>query len=425
MSIRYVPGLVCTACCVLFLSPAAAGTLSYFGAYQLDYADNIELANGGGTSGVYHTLGAGLGYEEHGTRLDAIIDGSVEHLYYPDGVLENETSFYLDADVRWAFIPDRFYWVFTDTLTNELIDPTEASISSNWQQTNVFSTGPNLQYQFDLANRIEADIRYMNSWAEESDDFNADRWFAGGSWIYGSATATQISLNATFYDVLFDQSDGGFVEDYQRHSVFVGWERGQGSSTLRIEGGLINIDFEDSDDESGWHGLVAWNHVISSASSLVVSVRHGLTDSALALAGAVDPDNVGSNVVSGEVYEVSAVDASFQYDLTNSVLELLASYEKQDYVTVGEIDRDLASASISWTRNFGGGWSSLLSAEFDRDDYVNGQLDDTYYLYAGAVYRGTRFLTYNLGVNWERRSSTESTSEYDNWGLAFLVRYAR
>lgn len=409
----------------LVVLPVTAGTLGYYGSYQLDYSDNIELINEGGTSGVYHTLSAGMGYVEHGTRLDADVNGSVEYINYPNGVFENQTSLYLNGDVRWAFVRDRLFWVVTDSLTNEPINSRAPDVPANRQQTNVFTTGPSLQYQFDLANRIQADMRYMNSWAEEDSGFDGDRWFMGASWIYGSANATDLSLSATFYDVNFDQDQGAGSENYQRNSIFAGWERRNDPSSFRVELGLINIDFDESGDENGWHGLVEWNRIISSSSSLIVDIRHGLTDSALSIAGATNPDNIGSNVISGQVYNASSVDASFTYDLAVSAIQLYASYERQDYVTAGQLDRDLATASINWTRRFGGGWSSRASGTVDWEDYEDGRSDETYFLYAGADYLGTRNLTYSMGVNWERRNSSSSVAEYDSWGLVFLVRYAR
>ncbi|WP_456377114.1 hypothetical protein [Thiolapillus sp.] len=425
MSMRLVLAGVFSSCFSLLVSPASAGTWGYFGSYQLDYSDNIERINEGGTSGVYHTLSAGVGYEEHGTRLDANIDGSVAYIHYPSDVFDDETRLYLDGDLRWALVRDRLFWVVTDLLTSEPINSRAPNVPANLQQTNVFATGPSLRYQFDLANRVQADMRYMNSWAEEIDTFNSDRWFLGGSWIYGSANATDISLSATFYDVDFDRGQTAGVEDYRRGSIFAGWERRNGPSSLRIEAGLINIDFDESDSESGWHGLAEWNHIISSSSSLVVSARHGLTDSALSIAAAVDPESIGTNVISGQVYEVNAADVSFGYDLTVSAIQLRASYEKQDYITVGELDRELASAAIHWTRAFGGGWSSRLSGRIGWAEYEDGRSDDTYFLYAGVEYLGTRNLTYSLGANWERRDSSAPASEYDSAGVVFLVRYTR
>ncbi|WP_456412434.1 hypothetical protein [Thiolapillus sp.] len=410
----------------LFMAaPLHAATLSYFGSYQLDYADNLELASDGGTAGVYHSFRIGAGYEERSTRLEANINGSLHHINYPNGVLDDSSSIYLNGDLRWAFVRERLYWVFADSLTNQPIDPREANIPSNWQQTNVFSTGPQLQYQFDQANRVQADIRYMNSWAEESGDFDADRWFVGGSWIYGSAAATDISLNATFYDVRFDENGSEHIEDYNRSSLFAAWERRNGPSSLRFEAGLVGMDFDESSDEYGWHGLVTWSRVISSSSSLLLNIRHGLTDSALSIAGDVNPDNIGTSVVSGQAYEVTAVDATYRYGLSNSVLELLARYRKQDYVTDALVDRDLINTTIRWIRFFSGGWSSELSGRFSWNEYDDGRSDDLTYLYAGMAYQGTRHLTYRLGMDWASRNSTDPMSEYDNWGVMFSIRYAR
>ncbi|WP_457671329.1 hypothetical protein [Thiolapillus sp.] len=425
MSMRWVLGGFFSFCLFQLALPVSAGTLEYFGSYRLDYSDNIERVSTESTSGVYHTFSTGVGYEEHGARLEASIDSSIAYVHYPSNVFDDETRLYLTGDLRWAMVRERLFWVVTDSLTSEPINSRVPNVPSNLQQTNVFSTGPSLQYQFDLANRVQADVRYMNSWAEETDTFDSDRWFLGGSWIYGSANATDISLSATFYNVDFEQDQLAGVEDYKRTSVFAGWERRNGPSSLRIEAGLINIDFNQSGGENGWHGLVEWNHVISSSSSLVVNVRHGLTDSALSIAAAVDPESIGANVVSGQVYEVSAIDASFRYDLTVSTIQLRVRYENQDYLTAGELDRDLANAAIHWNRSLGGGWSSRVFGRIGWAEYEDGRSDDTYLLFAGVEYLGTRHLTYALGVNWERRESSVSASEYDSAGVVFLVRYTR
>ncbi|WP_456445018.1 hypothetical protein [Thiolapillus sp.] len=417
-------GLLCCICCAAVSTASAAGTWDYFGSYQLGYSDNLELAPDGGTSGAYHTLAAGIGYEEHGTRLDGNVDASVEYVNYPSGVFDDETWLYIDGDLRWALVRDRLFWVLTDSLTNQPVDTRAPNVPTNLQQTNVFTTGPSLSYQFNTANTLKADLRYMNSWAEEDDSFEADRWFAGAGWVYGLTPADDISLHVTYYDTDFRQNQG--QEDYRRQSVFGAWERRTGeTSVLRAELGLINVDFEESDNESGWRALLEWNRTISSSSSLRVSGRHGLTDAALSIATTADPETIGNNVVSGNVYEVTALDVGYNYSWAASTLNVSGSYEKQDYVTSGEIDRDLYGAVAAWTTHYGGGWSSRFTGDFAWSDYDDGLSDKTYLLYAGVDYASTPNITYTLGVNWERRFSDAPDDDYEDWGVVFRVRYDR
>ncbi len=417
-------GLLCCICCAAVSTASAAGTWDYFGSYQLGYSDNLELAPDGGTSGAYHTLAAGIGYEEHGTRLDGNVDASVEYVNYPSGVFDDETWLYIDGDLRWALVRDRLFWVLTDSLTNQPVDTRAPNVPTNLQQTNVFTTGPSLSYQFNTANTLKADLRYMNSWAEEDDSFEADRWFAGAGWVYGLTPADDISLHVTYYDTDFRQNQG--QEDYRRQSVFGAWERRTGeTSVLRAELGLINVDFEESDNESGWRALLEWNRTISSSSSLRVSGRHGLTDAALSIATTADPETIGNNVVSGDVYEVTALDVGYNYSWAASTLNVSGSYEKQDYVTSGEIDRDLYGAVAAWTTHYGGGWSSRFTGDFAWSDYDDGLSDKTYLLYAGVDYASTPNITYTLGVNWERRFSDAPDDDYEDWGVVFRVRYDR
>jgi hypothetical protein len=425
MKTRWIQkGVLCCLCSVTVSGVFAAGTWDYFGSYQLGYSDNLELAPDGGTSGAYHTLAAGIGYEEHGTRLDGNVDASVEYVNYPSGVFDDETWLYVDGDLRWALVRDRLFWVLTDSLTNQPIDSRAPNVPTNLQQTNVFTTGPSLSYQFDAANTVQADLRYMHSWAEEDDNFEADRWFAGASWIYGLTAADDLSLHATYYDTDFRQNQG--QEDYRRQSVFAAWERRTGqTSTLRAELGMINVDFDESDNENGWRVLLEWNRVISSSSALTVSGRHGLTDAALSIATAADPETIGNNVISGDVYEVTALDLTYRYSWAASTLNLSGGFERQDYVTAGEIDRDLVGAAASWTTNFGGGWSSRLAGDLAWADYDDGLSDETYLLYAGVDYASTPHITYSMGVNWERRYSDAPLDEYEDWGAILMVRYDR
>lgn len=402
----------------------AAGTWDFFGSYQLEYSDNLELAPDGGTSGVYHTLAAGLGYEEHGTRLDGNVDARVEYVNYPSGVFDDETRLYIDGDLRWALVRDRLFWVLADFLTNQLVNTRAPNVPTNLQQTNVFTTGPSLSYQFNTVNTLKVDLRYMNSWAEENASFKADRWFAGAGWVYGLTPADDISLHVTYYDTDFRRNQG--QEDFRRQSVFGAWERRTGqTSVLRIELGLINVDFEKSANENGWRALLEWNRTISSSSSLTVSGRHGLTDAALSIARTADPESIGSNVVSGDVYEVTALDVGYNYSWAASTLNLSGSYEKQDYVTSGEIDRDLFGVLASWSTRYGGGWSSRFTGDFAWADYDDGLSDRTYLLYAGVDYASTPNITYTLGVNWQRRFSDAPGDHYEDWGVVLMVRYDR
>ncbi len=150
------------------------------------------------------------------------MNASIERAIYQNNTFDDETNLFIDADLRRALVRNRLFWVVTDSLTSEPIDSRDPNEPSNRQQTNVFTTGPSLSYEFNLANRIQADLRYANSYAEEADDFNADRWFAGAGWIYGLSATTDISLNTTFYDVAFDQNQIEGAGDYQRESIFCG-----------------------------------------------------------------------------------------------------------------------------------------------------------------------------------------------------------
>lgn len=404
---------------------AHAGTWDYFAAYQLDYSDNILRDVLATESGFFQTLSAGIGYAENSTRLVANVDASVEYVNFFQNDLDDETWLFVDADLRWALVRNRLFWVLTDILTNEPINSRQPNVPTNLQQTNVFTTGPSLVYEFDGPDRIQADLRYINSYAEVRDSFNADRWLLTGNWMHGISTTTDLGLGAGYYDVSFDNAGVEGIENYQGASVFGILERRLQDSTFHLEAGFINVDFDGSDSESGWRGLVEWRRVISSSSEFVLDFRHGLTDASLDFSSATDPVSVGERVISGRVYTATGLDLLYLMNWTASTVSVSAAWERQDYVDVFDEDRDEMNLLLSWTRNFRGGWLTSLSGRVRRTEYVGGRTDDTYYIDAGVIYTSTRHLTYELNAHWEDRESNREASNYDETGIFFLVRYAR
>ena len=82
------------------------------------------------------------------------------------------------GNVNWTLLPERLDWVFEDYMSPQQIDEFASSSPDNEQQVNLFVTGPTLYARFGAATRGQFDLRYGNSYAEENDEFNGDRYSA-------------------------------------------------------------------------------------------------------------------------------------------------------------------------------------------------------------------------------------------------------
>jgi hypothetical protein len=120
-------------------------------------------------------------------------------------------------------LPERLDWVFQDYMSPQQINDLASSSPDNEQQVNLFVTGPTLYARFGAATRGQFDLRYGNSYAEENDDFNGDRYSAAARVLHDLDATSAISGNLEAADVEYD--DSAQTSDYKRYDAYVGYKR--------------------------------------------------------------------------------------------------------------------------------------------------------------------------------------------------------
>ncbi len=149
-----------------------------------------------------------------------------------DGVLRIEHSLRGSADLRvrarlglmldWSLLPQRLYWTFQNAASVAAIDPLAADGADNRQQTNVFLTGPVLTVgnPDGWSSRMEA--RAARASAEESGDFDHDRYTVAASLLRRSDAVRTWSLGVEHGDIRFDRNSRR--ADFQRQDVLVSYD---------------------------------------------------------------------------------------------------------------------------------------------------------------------------------------------------------
>ncbi len=409
---------------LFFIVPSAqGGQWRYSLEYEPGYSSNIARTAENQQEEYIHAVRLGLRYDDRTSLMEGAVSLDVEHLSYVNGVFADQNWSYLNADLTWSLVRDRLFWVMEDTLSNEPVMSRQVWVPGNIQQTNLFSTGPRLSYRFDNGIGLLADIRYMNSYAEITDEFDSDRWHLAGTLFQDISVQTEVSANLAWTGVDFQNRE---ADDYRRLDIFAAWDWQQGRTGLRFEIGGSRIDFDFADTVFGPHLRIVGNRQISSFSQLRLALHHGYSDAAQQITGDTRTTPVSSNIISSQVYTINEAEMAYRLELIGSVLESVLNYQGQDFLNGTELDQSLLNARLVWSRGFGASVSAELGVSYSRTLYeMDQRKDHVLSPFAGLHFRRTQRLGYRLRVDWERRDSTVDSEDYDELAFYAAVRYQR
>ena len=185
------------------------------------------------------------------------------------------------------------------------INALEPNTPNNQQQTNVFAIGPTLNFRMGPTVRGEAELRYINSYAEETDDFNTNRGSAALRAIKDLSASTTVSANIT--DELVDYNDNTVGQpDYSRYNVYGRYTRkwtkvdfvgDLGYSWLKYSGLL-----EDRDSPLA-RGALTWRY--SDRSTFGLDFAYQYSDAATDMMTGADITTIPTNIATGEATTTS------------------------------------------------------------------------------------------------------------------------
>lgn len=416
----------------------AAWRLDYSLGMGYQHSDNINLSEIDPVSENVLIPNAEFSLSESGSTLRADIAGSFEYLYYTGGAFANELRTNLDADVDWTIVPERLNWAFSDHLGMEPINLRDPATPGNMQRTNVFTTGPTLRFTLAPTVRGRADLRYVDSYAENSRDFDSGRVSAAFRTEWERSTTQQFSAGVEVQDVDFDHDD--LAEDYKRRSAYVGYTHRLTDLNLNVIAGYAWLDYARGHEASAPFLRTSLYWTITPSNRVRVAGAWEYSDAASYLAeGAGGPDDeepgggrvrIGGAMVSPDVYRENRVEASFVHESARLLLTASAYTGKFRYEnTLAEYTQD---------RDERGGFldvgyrarpqvvvGSLLSTT--RRTYVDTGERDTTKMYGVYVaHTLSRHWSWRVDLSHlERESRTGTTPTYDENQVFLRLTYRR
>lgn len=254
MAIRARNGVLLGCSLALGLAPAAQATVpppdhfTWSWSFGLDYSDNRLRAETDREGDVWLSPRLEYSLLHGGERLQAHGTGELRSEHSLGGVADDRVRAHAALVVDWAILPHRFYWTFQDIATEQAIDPLAADEPGNQQQTNVFLTGPIVEFGSPerLLGRIES--RVARAWAAQSVEFNHDRYSVAGSLQRQSDPLTRWTLGAEASEVEFQRS--GAANDFTRQDVYLQYDHELPRSGVQLVGGYTFVDRAAGDSVS-------------------------------------------------------------------------------------------------------------------------------------------------------------------------------
>jgi hypothetical protein len=382
-------------------------------------------------------LRPGLGFEifNDSSTVQTHISGRAEYRRYGDNRFDNAFDTALTGRVNWVAIPERLSFSVVDTLTLQPVNTLAPDTPGNRQQVNVLSAGPTLNFEWGANWRGAAEVRYVQSQAEITDQFDSNRIDLALRAIKPLSANSRVAFNLQTQRV--DFSNDAFARDYTRSELFARYSRKLNLFDIAVDLGYSRLDyrrdlpgFASSRSDPLFRTELTWRPNASHSLGARFSSQFSdvASDSLASIGEGTElPTEVvtGDTVINASPYLIRTVSGKYDYTATRWSLGLTPFIDRRRYEGNDQFDQDGYGTGfeLSWRarRNVTLG----VVASLDHTDYIHlGRQDENRRYGANVRYDWARHWSSTLTVSRYQRDSTAIGQNADQnvIGLTFSYR---
>ncbi|GHA74655.1 outer membrane beta-barrel protein [Cognatilysobacter bugurensis] len=444
---RRYAGLAKTTLCLALASVVPGHSNAFDVDYEVgvaaQHSDNIARRDQDEVSDTVVAPRLWFSAEQAGSRLRLAAQGNVEYRTYIDDTFEDQVRGRFNGRLDWSVIPQRLDFVVQDSLSLLPVNQFSAFTPANEQQVNVFVAGPTLYARFSPVTRGQVDLRFIDSYAEESPEFDSQRYSGALRVLHELSPSSNVGVNAEVLDVDFDMPNR--AADYRRYDGYVSYAADRRRLDLEVDLGYSKLESRRAPvagvqfEESYPLGRITLNWRASARSVFGVTVRHQLSDAADYLINTRDLDfgldrrtrdfndfRASDSIVEPNVFRERLVRARYAYDGARLDLRVAPFERRMSYVEgfVEDQRRSGVIADLDY-RLKPRTTLSVYGANSSREYQISGREDEDWTAGIGVSHRFTRKWTGRVDLEHRTRESTELGRSYDENAVMVSLSYRR
>jgi hypothetical protein len=420
---------------------ASAAQFDYTLYAGVEHSDNIDLSPTNPTSQNVLIPGMNFTFVQAGSTVQANVAGNLEYRDYLGNAFSNQLFAQVSGQVNWTLMPQRLDFEVDDYAGVQPVASLATNSPDNQQQTNVLSVGPTLHFMLGDTFRGQAELRYINSTAQKTKDFDSSRE-QGALRIFKDLSPTdQLSANIESQHVDFENHGGG--PNYDRDQIFgryvsklarfdidamAGWSRIRYDQAKDGTTPLAQLSVSWRANPSNTFTAVAGRQYSDAAEDMMVQPGQFtlIPNDDISTAGGGRGISTGNAIVSSQVYIEQRFEGIYAYNSERLTFRLAPFYRKLGYLNDPTLDEKGRGGSLGidyrLPRQF------LLSAFANEETLTYRSLDrrDKRTAY-GLTLSSTRTLHWGwrLSFTHQQQSSTDSTQTYHENEIYFGVVFKR
>jgi hypothetical protein len=409
--------------------------LDYRLGFGIEHSDNVRRTRLDPVSETVLLPSLAFGLSGEGERFSLEAAGDAEFRDYRDGGFDSELRTRMGLSAAWRILPERLAWTFEDYLGRQPIDGFAIDRPDNQQRTNVLVTGPTLSLRPDPRTRILAEVRWIDSWAQRTREFNSDRWNLALRGLRQFSPTSSGSANVEFSDIRFERVSDT-VQSFKRLDGFLRWDRRAARVELSADAGASRISFEDDADRDGSLLRLRASWLPDESQRLELRGARQYSDAVADLIGAaprledfelpVGLPNLRSTFLNPDVYRESSFGLGHVRTSPRLFSRVDAYWREQDYARSDFLDQRVSGASVALSRPLRETLSLNVYASTDRREYTLAAREDRDSLYGIALrWAWLRNLELELGASRAQRRSDLAPESFDENRFFLGVTYRR
>ncbi|TWT23088.1 hypothetical protein FQY83_00070 [Luteimonas marina] len=349
----------------------------------IEFNDNVLMSSSDAMDSDALRAGFGFVLTEETSTVQANFGGRFEYWNYISGPQSNAFETSLAGRLNWFIMPETLSFTVEDSLEMRPIDRFAPDAPNNRQRVNVLSLGPNLLFNWGAAFRGRAEARWIDTSAEENDEFESSRLSAAVHLIRDLDPTSSLTFSLRGQDVDFDHDL--MARDYRRYDGYVRYQKELSRLGFAFDAGYTWVDYADGSSESLpiFRGQATWE--LSNRSSLSLGGARQLSDAGTAAIEEIGtvvvvPDSLTGYAagVESSVYRERRADINYTYAGERILFSAGPYYERIEYIDTDAFDETRRGAIVQIAYRLAPTWDLETFVDAARAEFpqIGREMDD-------------------------------------------------